>query len=301
MKKFLAILVAAAMLAISASAIEPYLFTEEDGEVSVYADMTILKGTPVVDGVMDDIYLQSDSANAPAHRENTWGTGLLVDQSVDTTCWMLWDDNYLYIYGVTLDTTPGVLNDDPTAWCSDGVEFGFEAANGEFDGEYFFRLRAAGLVSAENKASGMEGIQYVANVTDDGHTYEVAIPLPNLGAGMVYQLGCFQAIDIYDSLALDICTKRAMPDDAWVEANKEAGDLDETPDYDEIFVTLSAEEVVVAGAETEPEKETETEAETVEEKVDTPAADAPQTFDAGIIAAVAAIVSAAGYAISKKR
>jgi len=33
--------------------------------------------------------------------------------------------------------------------------------------------------------------------------------------------------------------------------------------------------------------------------VEAPAA--PQTFDAGIIAAVAAIVSAAGYTVSKKR
>ena len=44
----------------------------------------------------------------------------------------------------------------------------------------------------------------------------------------------------------------------------------------------------------------ETEAEVVDAVVDAPAA-APQTFDAGVIAAVAAIVSAAGYAISKKR
>ena len=44
-----------------------------------------------------------------------------------------------------------------------------------------------------------------------------------------------------------------------------------------------------------PETEAETEAEVVEDT-----AAAPQTFDAGVIAAVAAIVSAAGYAISKK-
>ena len=43
----------------------------------------------------------------------------------------------------------------------------------------------------------------------------------------------------------------------------------------------------------------ETEPETVE-VVEDAAAAAPQTFDAGIVAAVAAIVSAAGYAISKK-
>ena len=50
---------------------------------------------------------------------------------------------------------------------------------------------------------------------------------------------------------------------------------------------LTAEEYV--------EPEPETVAEVVEE------AAAPQTFDAGVIAAVAAVVSAAGYALSKKR
>ena len=48
-----------------------------------------------------------------------------------------------------------------------------------------------------------------------------------------------------------------------------------------------------------PDPEPETEAETVAEVVEAPAA--PQTFDAGIIAAVAAIVAAAGYTVSKKR
>ena len=44
----------------------------------------------------------------------------------------------------------------------------------------------------------------------------------------------------------------------------------------------------------------ETEAETVAEVADAPAA-APQTFDMGIIAAIAAVTAAAGYAVSKKR
>ena len=53
-----------------------------------------------------------------------------------------------------------------------------------------------------------------------------------------------------------------------------------------------------------PEPETEAPVETDAELVDAAAAEttvaAPQTFDAAIIAAVAAIVSAAGYAVSKK-
>ncbi len=62
------------------------------------------------------------------------------------------------------------------------------------------------------------------------------------------------------------------------DAGKQAGN----------FADITLEEAIVV--ETEPE--------TVAEEV---SAEAPATFDAGIIAAVAAIVSAAGYAISKKR
>jgi len=43
------------------------------------------------------------------------------------------------------------------------------------------------------------------------------------------------------------------------------------------------------------------ETEAVVEEVVEEAVTAPQTFDAGVIAAVAAVVSAAGYVVSKKR
>ena len=78
----------------------------------------------------------------------------------------------------------------------------------------------------------------------------------------------------------------------------------------ELVLTGTAGEAAPATAETEaPVEETmapETEAaETTatEETVEAPATttEAPKTFDAGVIAAVAAVVSAAGYAISKKR
>ena len=78
----------------------------------------------------------------------------------------------------------------------------------------------------------------------------------------------------------------------------------------ELVLTGTAGEAAPATAETEaPVEETmapETEAaETTatEETVEAPATttEAPKTFDAGVIAAAAAVVSAAGYAISKKR
>ena len=63
-----------------------------------------------------------------------------------------------------------------------------------------------------------------------------------------------------------------------------------------------AAEETTAPAETEaPAEETEAPEETVETPVETTKEEAPQTFDAGIVAAAAAAVSAIGYALSKKR
>ena len=92
------------------------------------------------------------------------------------------------------------------------------------------------------------------------------------------------------------------------------GALSGTFQVSEVVLTGAAGEAAPATAETEaPVEETmvpETEApettlealeETVDALTDTAKEEAPKTFDVGVIAAVAAAVSAAGYAISKKR
>ena len=61
------------------------------------------------------------------------------------------------------------------------------------------------------------------------------------------------------------------------------------------------EETMVPAAEAETEAADETVDMMAETKTDTMKEEAPKTFDAGVIAVVAAAVSAAGYAISKKR
>jgi len=71
---------------------------------------------------------------------------------------------------------------------------------------------------------------------------------------------------------------------------------------EEVVEEPVVEEVVETPVVEEPVVEEVVETPVVEEVVvETPVVDAPQTFDAAIIAAVAAVVSLAGYAISKKR
>ncbi|MBQ4354664.1 MAG: LamG domain-containing protein, partial [Clostridia bacterium] len=84
----------------------------------------------------------------------------------------------------------------------------------------------------------------------------------------------------------------------------------ETPAVEEPVVEEPAveepvvEEPVVEEPVVEEPKEEVVETPAVEEVVETPAVEepaAPQTFDAAVIAAVSALVAAAGYAVSKKR
>ena len=91
------------------------------------------------------------------------------------------------------------------------------------------------------------------------------------------------------------------PEDGVVE---EAPAETEAPAEETTAPETEAETEAPAAEETTaPETEAETEApeETVETPAETTKEEAPQTFDAGIVAAAAAAVSAIGYALSKKR
>ena len=91
------------------------------------------------------------------------------------------------------------------------------------------------------------------------------------------------------------------PEDGVVEEAPAAEET--TAPETEAETEAPAAEETTAPAETEaPAEETEAAAEeTVEAPAETTKEEAPQTFDAGIVAAAAAAVSAIGYALSKKR
>ena len=92
------------------------------------------------------------------------------------------------------------------------------------------------------------------------------------------------------------------PEDGVVEEAPAAEAETEAPAETEV---PAAEETTAPAAEAETEapaaEETTAPEETVETPAETTKEEAPQTFDAGIVAAAAAAVSAIGYALSKKR
>ena len=109
--------------------------------------------------------------------------------------------------------------------------------------------------------------------------------------------GCFQMSEL-------VLTGSGLDAAAAAEATDAAVEETEAPAEETVAETEAAAEETVAETEAAVE---ETEAETVaeteapaEETVEAPAETAPQTFDMGIIAAAAAVVSLAGYAVAKK-
>lgn len=89
----------------------------------------ILKGTPVVDGVLDDMYKESTQLKFnPVYNDTiSWAP---TDQGDNTgDLYILWDNDYLYVYAIVNDAevmTNGseyVLNEaEPNPWWNDAVE-----------------------------------------------------------------------------------------------------------------------------------------------------------------------------------
>ena len=237
----------------------------------------ILNGTPVVDGELDDIYTQSASYTLDKDWVYAWGDGDIAN-SGDATAYFLWDSDYLYICVVAADSTPCSSVDQ--GWDNDAAEMWFLdedlkcKIHAAADGNFFLGGDGDGAVAWEK---GVDVSQHVAVQNDDGWVVECAFPMNDLAAGKTFGFA-LQVNDIYDN-------------------EKTSGVATGSQNPDAESLECVADTVVVAEPETEaPAAEAEV--------VDIAAAEttvvAPKTFDAGIIAAVAAIVSAAGYAVSKK-
>jgi len=144
---------------------------------------------------------------------------------------------------------------------------------------YSWGLQENGAVDVMCQESANNGLIAGAGKgakTDKGWCFEVALNLEML------------AEDVSLKANIDAIVEAGMPIGGLVNAY--ATSATETVGWDPAahgLIFVFAEEVV------------ETEAEVVDEVVEAPAA--PQTFDTGIIAAVAVAVAAAGYAVSKKR
>ena len=247
------------------------------------ADTTdVLMGTPVVDGELDEIYTQSatQTLGNPAFYKWDWDG----DVDMSATSYFLWDDDYLYVAVVVTDSDvisigADIYADNPTNWQADATELWFDEGagkwktHGEGTGLTFFVQNVDGTPSFESA-----DCKYATSETADGYIVEYAMPVANLEVGGTINMSM---------QVNDMVTHDSHPGTGYASGSQAA----------DITLTFSDEEVSYPEPETEAPAETE--AEVVDAAVEAPAA--PQTFDAGIVAAVAAIVSAAGYTLTKKR
>ena len=209
--------------------------------------------------------------------------------------YLRWDENYLY-YCSVIETkatynaaTPG---DEGSVWkgnsfiwqiisdknITDSITKTIVGLNN--DGQILWNTETAEAGTAVETGSAVPAYDKIAIVREGSTTvYEVAFAWETI----MPQGAKLSMADefVFYSLYMPAIDDTANPVDVAV------GGINDEGKYLYWNVTLG-EEII-------PETEAETEAEVVEE------AAAAQTFDAGVIAAVAAIVSAAGYAISKKR
>ncbi len=253
--------------------------------VSAVNSFTASAGTCVVDGEKDLAYV---SAPIVSNYE-------IADGAALGTTWAAWDDDYLYLYTEVQDGAVTPAADVTSIWSNDCVEY-YINLSGEYGaitdinaaqytmGPNFTAWAGGGM----HRDNNMDNAPFAFTLTDYGYTVEVAIPW---GSDYTAEEGA--AIDfcvgINDDSDGDGST-REFQTFTGADQGNEWSAADEAMDK----LTLSAEKYV------EPEPETEAAVEVVDAAAETVVV-APKTFDAGVIAAVAAVVSAMGYTFSKKR
>ncbi len=286
MKKTLSLVLAGlltAALAVSASAgFTDYTELPVFGVKGIAADVTWTPDGEWTEGEYAEIELQDGWISAAVNDDANMDAALNLEHKLG----MSWDSKYLYTY-IQFEDANGyecTWDADPSSlWYSGAIQVSAAEvdAAGQSGIEYGLGLSSDTDAKLTYTWFPTDGSFTVAEsdfevfVDGDIITYEFRTPFsafsavaPKEGAqyGFNYVLSWGNAQDYIHTQLASGCTGNGKTS--------------------ENFADITLEEAIVV--ETEPE---------VVEEV----AEAPATFDAGIIAAVAAIVSAAGYAISKKR
>ena len=289
MKKFLSALLAltcTATLALSVSAV---------GET-----YTAQKGTPVIDGTVDDVWANAEKVQLTHVKAGDLKGDGTMPEGLSVYASMLWDESAFYFL---FD-----IHDDDFA-------FNSEAGDWKNDSVYLYidELSTGGGTWLEGKGTAPSEYQVAWSFPEETHCIIEYKYVPSdiepeeLVEGFTF-LGDFQYNDADAFLTRPYCL-------GWSDEDDSAAD---NADVWGVITLGGAGETAETEAETEAETVAETEAETaaetetVAETEAAPAAEepaeetvtettAPQTFDVTVIASAAAIVSLAGFAATRKK
>ncbi len=291
MKKLLTILLTSALVGTS---LAPSAYATSD------LTYTAPKGTPKIDGEMEAAW---DAAE--------W-TNIDLPYSADTDTYghsarakLMWDETNCYVYAEVVEPSTEEWNDTFEVYFD---EEGNKAGTYESDDSQtgFWKDGVRSGYGTNTREFMIDECEVV--VTDTKFTVEVAIPWLAIEPKGGEKLGLEFMLNIEKSDGTFVQALRWNVD----TANGDAAPWQGTSNFGDMILAAEGEAATTPAAEPEttaPETVPETTAEPapvpVEETVPAPApkaeTTAPQTFDVTVIAAVAAAVSAAGYAVSKKR
>lgn len=236
--------------------------------------LTAPMGTPTLDGTAEALWDNAEWTTVDKPYDGTTDTTSTVKVK------MLWDETNLYflaeVYDIDLNATEDLVEiyldetmDRADVYGTDDSQCRFQVSDGALN---------AAMPGTQAK-SDVECV--VSSLGSDIYLMEGRLAWSEANAVAGTKIG------------LEFMYNEGDSANAFIEAyrwNVDTANGDPAP-----YENTSAFGTLILGAA----PVVETEAEVVDVVVDVPAA--PQTFDAGVIAAVAAVVSAAGYAISKKR
>ena len=261
-------------------------------------DGVVLKGTPVIDGVFDEIYGQSATFHFDEDDIGVVYDTFGDDPQHDAMANFLWDEDYFYMLISVKDNDvvssgKEYIEAEANPWQNDAVECWFY-----LDDSYICKVHndaygytmfcsAEGNVGAKEVLFNTDASKYAVQTTATGYVIEVAFKLADEFAGLIgadKEMGFYIQLNDTQSEAHDtICCSGGQDAKAA-----------------ETIFKFSPEEVVAPVAAEEPADVSAVDAAFIAAENPTPVTAAPTTADAGIVAAVAVMAVAAGVVLSKK-
>ena len=311
MKKFLSALLAltcVAAMAVSVSAV---------GET-----YTAQKGTPVIDGTVDDVWANAEKVQLTHLNAGDLKSECVIPEGLSVSASMLWDESAFYFL-FDIHDDDFAFNSEAGDWKNDSVylyidELSTGGGTWQEGQSQNAIIPAKDLTLVPRKGTAPSEYQVAWSFPEENHCiiefkYVPAdIEPEELVEGFTF-LGDFQYNDADDFLTRPYCLGWSDEDDS-ASNNADVWGVITLAGSGE---TTETEAETEAAAETEPETTAETEAETEAETVAETAAEteaaeeaaeetvtettAPQTFDVTVIASAAVIVSLAGFAVTRKK
>ena len=297
MKKVFSLILASLLVAGMAVASSAAFVAEEDLQ-NISFDIHRINATWTPDGEW------SDGEYAEVAHETTWMSAATGDEAnldaaknLDYKLGMSYDDQYVYGYVQFVDANghDNAWDDEPgSMWYSGALQINFSDVDeaGDQRLEYGIGLTNNGKkitnTWGDYLGSGFEATDadWYCDVDGDTVTYAFRTPYSAFSDTVKGKEG--------DKLGFCLVISWGNEQD-YIHTQLASGCTGDPGKAADNYAKVTLGDQIVVETEAP-----ETEAEVVDAAAAETTTEAPKTFDAGIIAAVAAIVSAAGYAISKK-